>query len=185
MTHAPNTSSRGSTPLFEQLLGEAFGELPPSVIALHRRQGAHTYRGEVDVVRGHRVLSRFCAWATALPPAGEGPVEVDIVAESGRECWTRRIGRHAMRSRLWAQDALLCERLGLVEFGFRLIVEQGEIVWRAQRVRVLGVVPLPRAWFAGVEARESSAGGCYRFDVRAQMPLIGLLVHYRGWLEPV
>jgi len=50
------------------------------------------------------------------------------------------------------------------------------------RVRVLGI-PLPAAWFAGVHAREYERDGRYRFDVVATLPLIGLLVHYHGWLE--
>jgi len=50
------------------------------------------------------------------------------------------------------------------------------------QARALGV-PLPARWFAGVAARESEADGRYCFDVRAALPLAGLLVHYRGWLD--
>jgi hypothetical protein len=72
-----------------------------------------------------------------------------------------------------------------MEFGFKLNVETGEIIWRIARVRALGILPLPTSWFSGVQARESGIGGRYRFDVRAEMPVVGLLVHYRGWSEPV
>jgi hypothetical protein len=177
-------------PLFARILGGAFESLPSCVIALHRRQGVQTYRGEVEVERGRNVLARFLAWLTDLPPARKGPIEVEIIAEGGREQWTRRVGPHAMRSRLWADDDILCERLGAVEFGFRLVVESGELIWRTARVRAFGFIPLPASWFAGVGARESAVGGAtvdqrYRFDVRAAMPVIGLLVHYRGWLVHV
>ena len=168
--------------LFPALLGTAFDALPVRVRALHLREGVQQLAGEVEVERGAGWLSRVCAWATRLPPAGSAPIAVEIVAAPGRERWTRRIAGHAMPSRLWARDGLLCERLGLVTFAFRLRVEAGAIVWRMARVQVLGM-PLPLRWFEGVGARESEQDGRYRFDVAARLPLAGLLVRYRGWLH--
>lgn len=170
------------TPLFAQVLGPAFDALPAPVRALHRAQGARRYHGEVDVERGGTALARLCAWATRLPPAGQGPVRVDIEASPAGERWTRHIGGRAMPSRLWRDGDVLCERLGLATFGFRLELVEQAIAWRVVRVRVFGL-PLPAAWFTGVGARESADGGRYRFDVRAALPLAGLLVHYRGWLD--
>lgn len=88
-----------------------------------------------------------------------------------------------MRSRLWAADGLLCERLGAVTFGFRLTVEDGRIVWRVVRVRVLGLLPLPASAFSAVSACEGEADGKYTFDVTAALPLAGPLVQYQGWLH--
>lgn len=168
--------------LFQQLLGPDFAKLPASVQHLHLRSGKTRHVGEVHVERGTGLLSRLCAWATRLPPAGRGPVAVDIETGSSGECWTRHMGGHAMRSRLWAADGLLCERLGLVTFGFRLGVEQGRLTWRVVRVRALGL-PLPARWFGAVSACESELDGHYAFDVTAALPLAGMLVHYRGWLQ--
>ena len=168
--------------LFQRLLGESFETLPPTVKALHSRSGLHRYRGEVEVSRGQHPLSRLFAWATRLPPARKGRVEVEINADAQAERWTRHMGGHAMPSRLWAQDGLLCERLGLVRFGFRLAVEEGFLVWRMARVHALGL-RLPARWFDAVQAREYERDGRYWFDVAAAMPVAGLLVHYRGWLE--
>ena len=56
------------------------------------------------------------------------------------------------------------------------------LTWRLVRVRALGL-PLPLGWFGGVRAREFERDGRYRFDVRAALPGIGLLVHYQGWLN--
>jgi len=168
--------------MFPALLGARFATLPVVVQRLHLRKGNAVYTGEVQVERGAGLLSRLCAWATRLPPAGRGPVSVEIDAHPSGERWTRRMGRHAMRSRLWAADGLLCERLGLVTFGFRLGVEQDCLTWRVVRVRALGV-PLPADAFANVFAQESQADGRYTFAVSAELPLIGLLVRYRGWLK--
>ena len=168
--------------LFPRLLGADFDTLPPLVRALHTREGAERSHGQVSVTRGHGALSRLCAWATRLPPEGEGAIAVEIVAHDGVERWTRTVAGHDMRSRLWDGDGLLCERLGLVTFGFRLGVENGAIVWRVVRVSVFGV-RLPKAWFEGVAAHESQRDGRYQFHVSAALPLAGLLVRYEGWLD--
>lgn len=171
--------SRG---LFQRVLGDgAFDTLPPMVKVLHSRAGRQRYRGEVEVSRGKHPLARLFAWATRLPPAGKGGVDVEIDADGDCERWTRHIGGHAMSSRLWSQDGLLCEKLGLVRFGFRLTVEENILVWRVVRVHALGL-PLPARWFHAVQARESEIDGRYRFEVAAAMPVAGMLVHYRGWL---
>jgi hypothetical protein len=169
-------------PLFQRVLGDEFENLWPAVRTLHLATGHRRYAGEVEVRRGAHLLARLFSWATRLPPAGQGAVEVEIQADAQQEKWIRRIGGRAMPSRQWQQDGLLCEQLGLARFGFRLTVEQGVLVWRVARVSVLGV-PLPARWFCEVLARESERDGRYRFDVYAAMPLAGLLVHYQGWLD--
>ena len=171
-----------SVPLFQRLLGPEFETLPPVVRTLHTATGHRRYHGQVEVVRGGNPLARLFAWATRLPPAGRGEVEVEIDASCVEEKWTRHIGGHAMPSRLWEQDGLLCERLGLVSFGFRLTVEESGIVWRVARVNAMGL-RLPVRWFGEVRARESEREGCYLFDVTAALPAVGLLVRYRGWLN--
>lgn len=170
-----------SVPLFQRVLGVEFQTLPSAVRTLHATTGHRRYRGQVEVVRGGNPLARLFAWATRLPPAGQGEVEVEIDASEEEEKWTRHIGGHAMPSRLWEQDGLLCEQLGLVRFGFRLAVQESGIVWRVARVMALGL-PLPARWFGKVQARESGFDGRYRFDVVAALPAVGLLVRYRGWL---
>ncbi len=171
-----------SPPLFQRVLGSGFESLPPAVRRLHLAAGYRRYRGQVEVARGTNLLARLFAWATHLPPAGRGVAEVEIDTLGGQEKWTRHMGGRPMPSRLWEQDGLLCERLGPVRFGFRLTVEEGVIVWRVLRANALGL-PLPVRWFGKVLARESELDGRYRFDVSAAMPVAGLLVHYRGWLE--
>lgn len=87
-----------------------------------------------------------------------------------------------MRSTLRAHDGHLRERLGLVTFDFRLHVDDDIVHWTLRRVRALGI-PLPARLFTGVHAREFERGGRYGYDVRAVLPGVGLLVHYRGWLN--
>ena len=168
--------------LYGHLLGDAYARLPRSVALLHARDGRRRYAGEVDVRRGTSALSRLCAWATRLPPSGAGILEVDIEADADGETWTRHVAGHAMRSRLRAHRGRLRERLGLVMFDFDLRPDGTALQWEVAAVHVFGIA-LPRGWFDGVRAIESERDGRYRFDVRATLPLAGLLVHYTGWLD--
>ena len=46
----------------------------------------------------------------------------------------------------------------------------------------LGPLPMPLALAPLMSAREYEEEGRFRFDVRLALPLLGPLVHYRGWL---
>lgn len=168
--------------LFERLLPEGFDRLPATVRRLHRASGRRSYHGDVVVRRGRGLLSRLCGWATRLPPAGSGPIRVDIESTPDREAWTRHVAGHAMSSRLWGGGGLLRERLGLVTFGFRLRASADGLDWAVERVHVFGL-PLPARLFDGVHARESERGGRYAFHVVAALPGAGALVEYHGVLD--
>ena len=81
------------------------------------------------------------------------------------------------------RNGQLEERLGPMCFRFALRVENQATVWTLVGVKLLGLLPLPLAWFRGVGARESAQSGRYHFDVSAALPVVGLLIHYRGWLS--
>ncbi len=172
------------SPLFRRILGAAFDTLPPAIRSVHDGRAEHVLAGRCRVERGRSLLSRCMAAAARLPPAGDDmPLRVVIRADRGAETWTRHFGSRRMHSSLAERDGLLEERLGLVLFHFALDASDARIVWRVARVSALGLVPLPCAWFRAVVATESASGSSYRFDVRAELPLAGLLVHYRGELE--
>lgn len=168
--------------LYRRILGAGFDRLPARLRALHARRGAHRYLGQVEAMRGTGLLSRLCAWIVGLPPAHVGAIEVEIDADAHGETWIRRFGGAAMHSRMRERDGLIHERLGPAGFAFALEIVEDGVVWRLRGVRAFGV-GLPLSWFEGVHAREFERDGRYGFDVAAALPVIGLLVHYRGWLE--
>lgn len=168
--------------LFEHLLGAAYADLAPSVQRLHATHGARRYRGEAEVDGGSGLFARLFARAARLPVRYRGELFVDVRPTRDGEHWTRRFGTHAMPSNLFARCGALNERLGLARLVFALHVVDGALDWRLAAVRVFAL-PLPRGWFDGVTARAFEADGRYRFDVAARLPLIGLLVHYRGSLD--
>ena len=170
-------------PIFRRVMGPAFEALPAPIRAVHDGADAKTYSGRCEVVRGTGVLSRICAAIASLPPAGKSvPLQVSIRTDARGETWDRSFDGHAMRSRLSERAGLIEERLGPLVFRFALRADGDAIDWKLVGVRSFGV-PLPLAWFDKVRARVSLDGARYRFDVRAELPIAGLLVHYRGTLD--
>jgi hypothetical protein len=141
-------------------------------------------RGECEVVRGKGVLSRICCTLARLPPAGQRVALSVVIADDGdAEVWLRDFGVHAFRSTLRAVAGELDERIGPVGFRYRLEAGPDGIRWQLLAMRVLGI-PLPAFAHAVIAASESAREGRYAFDVRAELPVAGLLVHYRGELDP-
>src|SRR5262249_50667212 len=134
--------------------------------------------------RGRGWLRRLLCRLGGLPPAGaEVPVRLRVVAEGPRERWLREFGGHRFESVQWAQGGLLVESLGLVRLAFRLRVEGPALRLEPAKAWLLGVRwPLalaPRG--RGVEVAQE--GGC-AVVVRAEAPLVGLLVQYEGLVVP-
>lgn len=174
-----------SLPLFQQLLGPAFTELPPTVRALHSIGSQGRYAGRAQIERGTHPLANLCAAIAGLPHSAHDVATIVAFETDARgETWRRDFGGSAMVSRLSAHDGQLGERLGPMQFRFALEVRDGAIHWRTVGVRLLGVLPLPAAWFADVRCREREHDGRYEFLVEASMPWIGRLIRYEGWLEP-
>ncbi|MCF7222028.1 DUF4166 domain-containing protein [Marilutibacter chinensis] len=171
--------------VFQQVLRAPFFNLPDSLRALHGIRGRGVWAGRATIERGRNPLAWLCAVATRLPPTmHDVPVRIEFVADGKREIWHRDFAGRKMVSRLYCRDGLLCERLGLVQFRFALHAWDGTIFWNVERVRLLGVLPLPARLFSGVQCREREHEGRYQFLVEARLPLIGQLVRYEGWLEP-
>lgn len=173
-----------SAPLFRQLLGASFDALPATIQILHAGS-SRTFTGRCDVERGQGALSRVFARITSLPAAGKDqPITVTISCNECGEVWTRQFSKNYMTSSLSAQGNSLVEWLGPVRFKFKLDYDSSRqcIDWRLIRVAAFGI-PLPVSWFDKVKAQESSDNGKYCFDVSAALPLIGMLVQYRGWLD--
>lgn len=92
-----------------------------------------------------------------------------------------------MRSRLTRGEGRdrhhIVEHFGPVSVAFAPVVEDGRLHYVTRHWRI-GPLPLPRALLPGGHASESVADGRLRFDVEIRLPLIGRIVHYRGWLLP-
>lgn len=82
-----------------------------------------------------------------------------------------------------AAGPLLVERFGPLRFGMELRPEPDGLTMHFRR---WSIGPLRMPLFLGPRgvAREREIAGRFHFDVPIALPLIGLLVHYPGWLTP-
>jgi hypothetical protein len=77
----------------------------------------------------------------------------------------------------------MCERFGPFAFGLALLCETDRMRLVVRGWSVFGI-PLPRALAPVGDAYESAEDGRFHFHVEIRLPVIGLIVGYRGWLLP-
>lgn len=171
-------------PLYGRIMGADFARLPGAVRALHRVNGELAAAGTAEVIRGRNPLAWLIGRLVGFPPAGSGiPVTVWMREEGGVETWRRDFGGVAFESRLAQRGDLLVERFGPIRFAFALKREEDGLSMHFRRWW-LGPLPMPRLLLPSGVAREFEQDGRFHFDVPIALPLIGLLVHYRGSLTP-
>ena len=170
------------TNIFAAVLGESFQSLPASVRWLHTAPSGVSFRGYAQVKCG-TLLARLLGRLARFPQQqGEVPLTVTIVKTQDGERWERVFADSKMVSDLKLQGAYISEKLGLMGLRFELRVAHDKLVWKLVSVRCLGL-PIPHRWF-DVFAEEYGDDTCYRFDVSCSLPIVGLLIAYRGSLQP-
>ncbi len=179
------TEERAYVPLYRRVMGKDFERLPPPVRVLHEVAGELSASGRASVVRSRNILARIVAWLFRFPRAvDDAPVSVWMDERDGIEVWRRRFGDDDMHSEMSQHGEFLVERFGLLRFGFRLEIEERGLAMQLRRWWC-GPVRLPMFLAPQSTAREFAGDdGRFHFDVPIGLPLIGPVVHYRGWLEP-
>ncbi|MEI9405244.1 DUF4166 domain-containing protein [Mesorhizobium argentiipisi] len=172
--------------LYPDLLGDAWKSLPAEIRAMH--EGTAIAEGRASVERGGGVLSRLAARMADFPPgAADVPVKVRFVTDGQRETWIRKFGAHRFSSRQFAgrrrSERLLCERFGPLAFAMALVASENRLSLVLRRWSFLGL-PLPMWLCPRSKAYETVEDGRFRFHVEISHPAAGLIVRYRGWLEP-
>lgn len=170
-------------PLYARVMGPRFAALPPSVRALHEvlRDGGAS--GEAEVRRGRNRAARLIASAVGFPDEGAHRLHVAFAETEGSERWTRSFSGRTFSSLLSERGGRLTERFGPLRFAFDLPSDANGLRMVVRRWW-LGPLPLPLFLAPRSEAREWEEEGRFHFDVPIALPLLGPLVHYRGWLEP-
>jgi len=171
-------------PLYRRVMGARFDVLPSAVRAMHQVHGDGGAMGEATVERGKNPLAWSIAALMRFPSAGRHHLHVGFTEAEGVETWTRTFGHRSFTSHLSAAGGRLVERFGPLRFTFDLPSDGGGLAmemtsWSFLRMR-LPLVLAPRS-----RAREWQDGTRFAFDVPIALPLIGTIVHYRGWLKPV
>ncbi len=168
-------------PLYARVMGQRYDALPGAVRDMHRVCGDAGASGEATVERGGSVAARLIASVMGFPCAGTHPLHVSFIERDGVEKWTRTFGDQSFTSHLSERRGRLVERFGPLRFQFELPSDA-----RGLEMRIVGWscfgVPLPLALAPQSVAREWEEAGRFHFDVPIVLPLVGLVVHYRGWL---
>jgi hypothetical protein len=179
---------RPSDPIYRQILGSAFDDLPPQVRALHDSAALRQWRGTANVKRGHGVLANIAAAMIGFPKAADAvPVTVNFHPDGSGELWTRNFGGRTFRShqRLGTRRNrhLLVERFGIIDVALALVIKDQRLFLMPRRWSIFGV-PLPKFLLPKGASFEAETDGRFCFDVEITLPIIGDIVSYQGWLEP-
>jgi len=177
-----------TAPLYQRVLGEAWRSLPQPLRAMHDLKDTLVAEGRATVERSKSVVARLIGSLFGFPRAGEGvPVKVSFRLQDGREIWRREFAGRVMQSTQEEGrgrfERLVCERFGPFCFGFALVLDGGRMNIVVRRWTAFGI-PMPRSWAPGGDAYESAEDGRFNFHVEIGLPLIGMIVRYRGWLVP-
>jgi hypothetical protein len=175
---------------FRKVLGDALAQVPEPVRQLHTLSGSMQTAGRAEINAAANPAARFLCWFAGLPkPGSDIPVRVTFDSDGeGGEFWQRHFSdrRYAsvMAAGAGSYAGLLVERFWPFTYCHRLSAGPEGIEWRLVRWRFLGL-PLPRWTMPSIRCFESGDGDRYCFDINVVFPLIGPVIHYRGWLLPV
>ncbi|MGR4892836.1 DUF4166 domain-containing protein [Sphingopyxis sp. LARHCG72] len=186
--HMGFRSEAHEVPLYPGILGDAFDTLPPALRVLHGSAAERRWHGHAEVRRGTGLLARLAAAIVGFPKtAARVPISVAFTPGKDGERWTRDFGGRRFSSHqsrgTGKNDYLLVERFGPLRFAMALVAEDGRLYLVPRRWSAFGV-PMPRFLMPYGTSFESEVDGKFCFDVDISMPFVGLIVGYRGALEP-
>jgi hypothetical protein len=174
---------------FEQLLGDDFERLPAPVRRLHSLREPLRTAGRADITAARGPVAWLLCWMAGLPRPGHD-VEVSVLFEprpTGDEHWDRKFGDRRYVSTIaigtGRDDGYLIEHFGPFDLRFQLTVLTEGLAWSVVGWRLLRV-PLPRWSVPRIKCLEAGDGARFTFDIDVAFPVIGWLMHYRGWLLP-
>jgi hypothetical protein len=187
---APVSRSR----LYPRLLGAAWLGLDPVVQRVHTDPTVTYAEGIVQVSRAPGRFMGYILDAAQVPrSASASPVRLAVQHHGLVERWHRAFGGRSLVTRQSeAPGDLLAERIGILEFRFRLAVKHGELLFRQESFAIcLGRlrIPVPDWLSIKIAAREGVASGADRVgawtsvDVRVTAPTGSLLFAYRGMVR--
>jgi hypothetical protein len=178
------TSEREAIPLYARAMGARFDVLPQAIRAMHEVNGDGGAAGEGQVRRGSHPLAQLIGSIMRFPPSGDYPLHVTFAEHGGKECWTRDFGGHRFTSELSRAGNGVAERFGPLRFVFDLPADETGLRMELRGWTLFGV-PMPRAFGPRITAHEWQEEGRFHFEVRVALPLIGPVIDYTGWLEPI
>jgi hypothetical protein len=169
--------------VFRQVMGTDFHLLAPELQRFHSMAGRFELSGKLSVKGPHGAAGRLVSAMFALPKAtAETGFKFELEADARQETWRRHFPGRLMLSKMRMGAGMLVERFGPIGLHFRLQADDGRLNMLLQSVTVFGI-RVPKFMMPVVLAQERGAHGKLHFTVSAQLPLVGLLAEYRGYLD--
>ncbi|MCJ8159551.1 DUF4166 domain-containing protein [Sphingomonas sp. LaA6.9] len=168
--------------LYERVMGSRYAELPREVRSIHDVQGDGGATGRAQVTGASNWVGTLVARVMGFPDVGDHQLHVRFQEAHGCESWTRDFGARRFRSHLSQKGSWLVERFGPFRFAFDLPSDENGLTMIMQGWWI-GAIPLPKWMAPRSTAREWAQDGRFHFDVPIELPFVGRIVHYRGWLE--
>jgi uncharacterized protein DUF4166/saccharopine dehydrogenase-like protein len=178
-----------TAPLYERVMNTAWTRLPAPIRDMHDVTNELTAEGRSDIDRGTGPLARLVAAIFGFPkPGHDVPVRVNFRVVGRTEIWTRTFAGKSFSSRQYEGtgrwSGVLCERFGPFVFAMALPVDGDRMNLVLRGWSAFGI-PMPMLLCPRSQSYEVAEDGRFRFHVEIKLPLIGLIVRYRGWLEPL
>jgi saccharopine dehydrogenase-like NADP-dependent oxidoreductase len=173
-------------PLFREVLGASFEELPKVTQALHRGTPAVIGEGKADIEAQDNFMGRVISALFRFPKPGKDvPVSVVVEQIPGAERWLRRYPGRDMISFMANADPqaqTLEERFGPFRFRMKITAHADGLDMEMVSARC-GRLPLPKFLTPRITANERTGpSNRHQFEVSISLPLIGNIVSYTGWL---
>ena len=175
--------------LYARLLGSSWPQLADPVRVIHGTDATVRARGQLRVTHGRGQLARLVARLLRLPRATDAAdTRLVITAGADGEAWLRTFGDRRLDTRQYeAGGSELAERIGVLEFRFRLEAVAGSLLFRQREAALLlGSIrlPLPASCVPRVDAREDAAGADrVVVHVCVTCPVLGPILTYDGTVD--
>lgn len=166
---------------------DSYDLLPPEIKAMHHVQNALIAKGSVDITRGASCIAKLTAKCFGFPNEGNNiPAVVTFSKTPKGERLTRNYNGESFTSYFYdyPEPGHMIERFGPFWFLIKCLCNEQGIDMIIQKFWLWKIIPLPLCLAPKIDATERAVDGKYLFDVDIRLPLIGRIIHYRGWLIP-
>lgn len=175
--------------LYRHILDTAFDDLPKPLQDLHSVTTQRRFQGHAKITRGTNIFAGLVASIFRFPKAAKAcPVTVVLTPTDKGELWERYFDGRRMVSLQYPakgrQAPLLSERFGPFVVNMAVVITGERLYLKTQNWRFLGL-PLPKFLLPSGDIFEHDADGRFNFHVDICAPILGRLVKYEGWLEPI
>lgn len=172
-----------ATSLYQQAMGPTFDLLAPELRVFHSMSGRIKLSGKCTVEGPGTKFGKLLGWMLSLPKTvGNTDMSFDLEASHAQETWTRYFPGRTMTSCFHVANGILIEQIGPVRLKFDLSAHDGTLTMRLQDITFLGI-PCPKLMLPSVIAEEKALPDEVHFNIDVRLPIVGLIVAYRGFLN--